>query len=119
MSSSRTIRVVDVRVLDDHIVRTVGIPTIGVCNLDSIEALSNLLVPAHRGFILTYRCSDIQVADQDVGAVGDNVEPLIKISATACRPLEGRNTLGEFFIRRFVMEAPWAPSKVNRIGRRS
>lgn len=46
MSSSRTVSVVDIGVLNDHIVRAVGIPTIRVCNLDSIEALSSLLVLA-------------------------------------------------------------------------
>jgi hypothetical protein len=63
MSSSRTVRVVDVRVLNDHIVRAIGIPTIGVCNLDSIEALPSLLVRAHGGSGLTYRCSNVQVAN--------------------------------------------------------
>ena len=40
MSGGLTVRVVDVGVLNDHIVRAVGIPAVRVCNLDSVETLS-------------------------------------------------------------------------------
>lgn len=64
MDVSITIGVVNVRVLDHNSIGTVGVPAIGVGNLDTIGTLG----------------TEIKVADEHVGAVDDDVEPLIEVS---------------------------------------
>jgi hypothetical protein len=58
-----TIGVVNVRVLDHNSIGTVGVPAIRVGNLDTVGALG----------------TEIEVADEHVGTVDNDVEPLIQI----------------------------------------
>ena len=59
-----TIGVVNVRVLDHNSIGTVGVPTIRVGNLDAVGALG----------------TEIKVADEHVGTVDDDIEPLRRVS---------------------------------------
>lgn len=59
-----TIGVVNVRVLDHNSIGTVSVPAIGVGNLDTVSALG----------------TNIKVADEHVGTVDDDVEPLTQVS---------------------------------------
>lgn len=59
-----TIGVVNIRVLDYNSIGTVGVPAVRVGNLDTVGALG----------------TEIEVADNHVGTVDDDVEPLIPVS---------------------------------------
>jgi hypothetical protein len=68
MKWERTVCVVNNGVLDNNAVGAVCIPTIRVGDFDPIQAL---------GF-------KVQITDQHIGAVDDNVEPLIYVSLGLC-----------------------------------
>ena len=59
-----TISVVNVRVLNHNSIGAVSIPTVRVGNLDAVGALG----------------TEIEVADEHVGTVDDDVEPLRQVS---------------------------------------